>query len=186
MEYINKAIEHTPTVLELYIHKAKLYQRMGNAEKAANFTEEARILDLADRYLNAHSSKYLFKDNKILQANQTMALFSREQDCEKLNVHEMSTFWYELHSGLAHFRLKQYRLALKELSYFEKHFSMMNDDCLDFFYCSMRRGTVLHYLNMFEWQSSIFKSKWAVRGCIQLLKTLKRIQSEINTDEKIT
>lgn len=78
MDYVNKAIEHTPTVLELYVHKAKLYQRMGNPEMAAKFTEEARILDLADRYLNAHSSKYLFKDNKILHANQTMALFSRE------------------------------------------------------------------------------------------------------------
>lgn len=25
MDLVNKAIEHTPTVLELYIHKAKLY-----------------------------------------------------------------------------------------------------------------------------------------------------------------
>lgn len=69
MEYVNKAIEHTPTVLELYIHKAKLFQRMGNQKEAAKLTEEARNLDLADRYLNAHSSKYLFKNNKIQQAN---------------------------------------------------------------------------------------------------------------------
>lgn len=65
MEYIEKAITHTPTVLELYIHKAKLYQRMGNPIMAAKLTEEARKLDLADRYLNAHSSKYLFKSNAI-------------------------------------------------------------------------------------------------------------------------
>lgn len=89
MEFVDKAIEHTPTVLELYIHKAKLYQRMGNPRMAAKLTEEARMLDLADRYLNAHSSKYLFKANKVKQANGTMALFSRDQDCEKLNVHEM-------------------------------------------------------------------------------------------------
>ena len=65
MEFVDKAIDHTPTVLELYIHKAKLYQRMGNPRMAAKLTEEARMLDLADRYLNAHSSKYLFKANKI-------------------------------------------------------------------------------------------------------------------------
>lgn len=65
MEYVNKAIEHTPTVIELYIHKAKLYQQMGNQKEAAKLTEEARNLDLADRYLNAHSSKYLFKNDKI-------------------------------------------------------------------------------------------------------------------------
>jgi Tfp pilus assembly protein PilF len=26
---IDKAIKHTPTIIELYIHKAKLYQRCG-------------------------------------------------------------------------------------------------------------------------------------------------------------
>ena len=72
-------------------------------------TEEARKLDLADRYLNAHSSKYLFKANKVQQANETMALFSRDQDSEKLNVHEMATLWYEYHCGMAHFRRGQLR-----------------------------------------------------------------------------
>jgi len=78
MEYVNKAIEHTPTVLELYIHKAKLMQQMGNPREAMKLAEEARNLDHADRYLNAHSSKYLFNHNKIQQANETMALFSRD------------------------------------------------------------------------------------------------------------
>lgn len=152
MEYVDKAIEHTPTVLELYIHKAKLFQQMGNPKEAAKLTEEARVLDLADRYLNAHSSKYLFKANRVRQANETMALFSRDQDSEKLNVHEMSTLWYEFHCGMAHLRLGQLRLALKELSFLEKHWTFMFDDCCDFFYCSMRRGTVMHYLQMWEWQ----------------------------------
>lgn len=61
----------------------------------------------------------------------------------------------------------------------------MNDDCLDFFYCSMRRGTVLHYMNMYEWQSDIYKGNWVMRGCIKLLKTLKRLQNEFNSEEKI-
>lgn len=146
MELIDKAIEHTPTVLELYIHKAKLYQRMGDPKRAAQLTEEARKLDLADRYLNAHSSKYLFKDNQIQEANDTMALFSRDQENRKLNVHEMQTFWYEMHCGMANFRNKDYRLALKEFSYIDKHYTIMFDDCLDFFFCSSRRGTVMHYL----------------------------------------
>jgi peptide alpha-N-acetyltransferase len=76
--FINKAIEHTPTVIELYIHKAKIYQRLGDPEKAANLTEEARNLDLADRYLNAHSSKYLLKANKIRESYDNMILFSKD------------------------------------------------------------------------------------------------------------
>jgi hypothetical protein len=30
-KYVNKAIEHTPTVIELYLHKAKIHQRCGDA-----------------------------------------------------------------------------------------------------------------------------------------------------------
>ena len=76
--FINKAIEHTPTVIELYIHKAKIYQRLGDPEKAAALTEEARNLDLADRYLNAHSSKYLLKANKVRESYNNMVLFSKD------------------------------------------------------------------------------------------------------------
>jgi len=76
--FINKAIEHTPTVIELYIHKAKIYQRLGDHERAAVLTEEARNLDLADRYLNAHSSKYLLKANKIRESYDNMILFSKD------------------------------------------------------------------------------------------------------------
>lgn len=53
-------------------------------------TEEARKLDLADRYLNAHSSKYMFKAGEIDKAHETMLLFSKELDGDKLNVHEMA------------------------------------------------------------------------------------------------
>jgi len=43
-------------------------------------TEEARMLDQADRYLNAHSAKYAFKHNLVDKARDTMVLFSKDQD----------------------------------------------------------------------------------------------------------
>lgn len=58
MKYINKAIAHTPTVLELYLIKAKMLQFGGNRAAAGELVETARKLDLADRYLNALSCKY--------------------------------------------------------------------------------------------------------------------------------
>ena len=35
MDYVNRAIEHTPTLLELYTLKGKIYQKAGDREKAA-------------------------------------------------------------------------------------------------------------------------------------------------------
>lgn len=34
-----------------------------------------------------------------------MVLFSKDQDTQKMNVHEMATMWYENHGGLANLRL---------------------------------------------------------------------------------
>ena len=73
-------------------------------------------------------------------------------------------------------------MALKELQFYGKHFNHMFDECFDFFYCSMRKGTVMHYLEMWDWQWKIFKNKWTIRGCILLLKTIKRIRRDITAN----
>lgn len=58
LEYINDAIQHTPTVIDLYIVKARIYKRAGDTKYASKLYDEARKLDLADRYLNAVSSRF--------------------------------------------------------------------------------------------------------------------------------
>jgi len=74
-----------------------------------NLTEHARDLDKADRYLNALSSKYIFKANEIQKAHNTMGHFSKEDENGNLNVHEMQTMWFENHCGAAHYRLGNMR-----------------------------------------------------------------------------
>ena len=113
MKYANIAIQHSPTVVELYTHKAKIFQKGGNAAAALNLTEEARCLDLADRYLNAHSSKYMFKAGEVQKAHDTMLLFSRDMDEEKFNVHEMAQMWFEWHCSRAYLVKGEYRKSLK-------------------------------------------------------------------------
>ena len=75
-------------------------------------------------------------------------------------------------------------MAIKELQWVERHYTSMFDECCDFFYCSMRKGTIMHYLEMWDWQQSIYKSKWAVRGCTLLLKIASQIR-KISSEEKI-
>jgi peptide alpha-N-acetyltransferase len=65
--------------------------------------EESRKLDLADRYLNAVSSRYLIRVEKLQEAEDVMSLFSKE-GTEGLNVHDMQCMWYENEVGLSHMR----------------------------------------------------------------------------------
>jgi len=124
LEVINKAIAHTPTVTDLYVFKARIFKRAGNVGKAAKWMDFARSLDLADRWLNTKATKYLFRDNQVEKAENTIALFSSDQDTHQSNLFDMQCIWYEQESGDASFRLKDFGRALKKLTAVETVFSL--------------------------------------------------------------
>ena len=49
---ISEAVEHTPTVVELYMFKARVLKHLGQVNEAADVVNTARQMDLADRYIN--------------------------------------------------------------------------------------------------------------------------------------
>jgi hypothetical protein len=90
LEIINKAIQHTPTVCDLFFLKADIMNTLGNREQAAALAEEGRGLDQQDRNCNYESSRYHLKINDIEKCDELMGLFS--YDVWKggdLNMHEM-------------------------------------------------------------------------------------------------
>ena len=113
LTFINEAIDHTPTVPDFYLFKSKILKHLKILDKAAESSEQARILDLGDRYLNNKSAKYLLKNNQITEAEEIMALFSKEK-ANELNVHDMQSMWFELELAEAHFRLGNYQKAADE------------------------------------------------------------------------
>ena len=76
--------------------------------------EKARRLDLADRFINTKSTKYLMRSNAVERANKTIDQFTRDVDNGgKSNLHEMQCMWYELERAEAHMRREEPGLALK-------------------------------------------------------------------------
>jgi tetratricopeptide (TPR) repeat protein len=75
--YIEKAIDHTPTLIELFMCKAKIYKHQNDMDTAAEWMDEARELDTADRYINSKSAKYLLRANKVEAAAAVCAKFTR-------------------------------------------------------------------------------------------------------------
>lgn len=56
LKYVDQAITHTPTLLELYTLKGKIYSMAGDRQACSDLHEEARQLDMADRAINAISA----------------------------------------------------------------------------------------------------------------------------------
>ena len=49
LETVDEAINHTPTLIELFMLKGKIFKHVGNLDEAVNCFDEAQSLDTADR-----------------------------------------------------------------------------------------------------------------------------------------
>ena len=91
LEYIEKAINHTPTLIELYIVKAKIYKHFYNYKEAYLSADKARSLDLADRYLNNKTIKYALRNDQQKQSDVLIRMFLR--DPSDGNAFDLQTLW---------------------------------------------------------------------------------------------
>ncbi|EMP34362.1 N-alpha-acetyltransferase 16, NatA auxiliary subunit [Chelonia mydas] len=77
LEYINAAIASTPTLIELFYLKAKIYKHVGNLKEAAKWMDEAQSLDTADRFINSKCAKYMLRANMVKDAEEMCSKFTR-------------------------------------------------------------------------------------------------------------
>jgi len=73
MQVVDIILQHTPTFIEVQTMKAKLLKKMGNVKEALEKVEEARKMDLNDRWLNNNSVKMHLKCNKLAKAHKIVS-----------------------------------------------------------------------------------------------------------------
>mmetsp|Transcript_514 Transcript_514/g.557 ORF Transcript_514/g.557 Transcript_514/m.557 type:complete len:378 (-) Transcript_514:25-1158(-) len=165
---INKAIEHTPTVPDLYLAKGRILKHLGRLQEAIHEIEEARNLDFSDRYLNNKSAKYLFRNNQPAQAEELLGLFSRERG--ELNIHDMQSTWVENEMGEAYLRLGEVTKAKAEFEWVDKQYSDMFDDQCDFHFYVMRKMNFSAYTDILKFTDNLYKQKPLLRACKGIIK----------------
>lgn len=74
---LNIAIEHTPTLPELHLARARALKRAGDLIGAARAANEARLLDGQDRFLNTKCGKYLLRAGMAKEAETIFGLFTK-------------------------------------------------------------------------------------------------------------
>lgn len=114
MEYIQQALNHSPTLVELYILKARITKHLGKIEQAKDIMEEGRKLDLQDRFVNSKAAKYLLRSNHVDEAIDVVSLFTKldESAVNGLkDLHTMQANWVLVESAEAYVRLYEEKLS---------------------------------------------------------------------------
>ncbi|XP_051982527.1 N-alpha-acetyltransferase 15, NatA auxiliary subunit-like isoform X2 [Xyrauchen texanus] len=150
LEYINAGIESTPTLIELFLVKAKIYKHAGNIREAARWMDEAQALDTADRFINSKCAKYLLKAGLIKEAEEMCAKFTRERASAVENLNEMQCMWFQTECALAYKSMNKCGEALKKCHEIERHFVEITDDQFDFHTYCMRKMTLRSYVDLLK------------------------------------
>lgn len=191
LEYIDQAIDHTPTLVELYMTKAKILKHMGDLESAWKAMETSRELDLQDRFVNTKAAKYMLRAGEIDRATDIISLFTRNDNNGKgvQDLHDMQGLWFLLEQAEAYSRAGDLGLALKRFHAVFNVFHEFKTDQFDFnIYCP-RRGTVRSYLDMMDWGDRLANDRQyvrAVKGAVNIYVHLdeqrKRQEQHLNGD----
>ncbi|KAK6637267.1 N-alpha-acetyltransferase 15, NatA auxiliary subunit [Polyplax serrata] len=150
LDYINLAIYHTPTLIELFVTKGRIYKHAGNVIEAYKWLDEAQSLDTADRYINSKCAKYMLRANLVKEAEETCSKFTREGVSAMENLNEMQCMWFQTECALAYQRLGKYGEALKKCHEVDRHFSEIIEDQFDFHTYCMRKMTLRSYVGLLK------------------------------------
>ncbi|XP_057968135.1 N-terminal acetyltransferase A complex auxiliary subunit NAA15 [Malania oleifera] len=151
---IDEAISHTPTVIDLYTVKGRILKHAGDLAAAAVLSDEARCMDLADRYINSECVKRMLQADQVAVAEKTAVLFTKDGD-QHNNLHDMQCMWYELASGESYFRQGDLGRALKKFLAVEKHYADITEDQFDFHSYCLRKMTLRAYVEMLKFQDRL-------------------------------
>ncbi|CAJ0941038.1 unnamed protein product, partial [Mesorhabditis belari] len=160
MEYINRTLDHTPTLNDMYMVKAKIEKHRGNLLEAARLMEEAQLLDTADRYVNSKCAKYLLRAGLIKEAEMMCGKFTRDGTNASINLNEMQCMWYALEVARAERSVSHYGDALKSCHQIEQHFVNITDDQFDFHTYCLRKSTLCSYINLLRLEDRLRNNEW--------------------------
>lgn len=178
LSLVEKAIAVTPTLIDLYVLKAKIQKHASDMHGSAETWEFSRKLDLADRYLNSKAVKAMLRVNQIDKARETIMLFAKDStDSTKSNLGEMQCMWWEFELGKAHARLGETGKAREVWRGTLKHYEDMAEDEFDFALYCLRRMTLRAYMDFLRFGSRMKSHKFYRRTVEEIEKLEKSTSS---------
>ena len=173
-QYIDKAISLNPSKIDYtyQMTRARILKHLGATEKASELMNEAREMDLKDRYINTKCAKYQLRNNEHSNAVSTMGLFTRKDTVGGPlgDLTDMQCVWFLTEDGESYFRQGRLSLALKRFRTVYDVFETWTDDQFDFHSFSLRKGMVRAYVDMIRWEDKLREHPFFTRAALSAIR----------------
>ena len=167
LEYINKAIKLTPSVVEFFMVKARILKHNLLYEEASLSMGKAKDLDLSDRYLNAKHAKSVLRNCNVDESANIMMEFVKNPLVEE-NMLRYQCLWYKIESGIAYLKTGKLLLAHRMFKGILDNFKEMFEDQSDFYNYSLRRYMLSDFYNLIIYCRNMFKNKNVINSLFYL------------------
>ncbi|KAI0075976.1 N-terminal acetyltransferase A, auxiliary subunit [Panus rudis PR-1116 ss-1] len=167
LELLEIALAHTPTLPELHTFKGRVLKRLGDPYGAARSVDDARLLDLQDRFLNTKCGKYRLRAGLEEEAQEVLGLFTKKDAPNPgSDLEDMQSLLFVSEDAAAFRRNGKLGMALKKYNVIHKIFNEYEDDQFDFHGYSLRRFTINAYLDMLRWEDRLRSHPTYIKSAI--------------------
>ncbi|EMD00702.1 hypothetical protein BAUCODRAFT_29060 [Baudoinia panamericana UAMH 10762] len=175
-QYIDKTISLNPSKTDYTYHmtRARILKHRGNVSSASTAMNEAREMDLKDRYINTKCAKYQLRNHQHTDAISTMGLFTRKEAVGGPlgDLLDMQCVWFITEDGESHLRQNHLALALKRFRAVYDIFVAWEDDQFDFHSFSLRKGMIRAYVDMIRWEDRLREHPFFTRAALSAVRIL--------------
>eukprot|EP00505_MAST-04D_sp_SCG-Rhode-Island_P003456 Stramenopile-MAST_4_protein_3456 len=178
LQYVDEALAHTPTILELHQLKGRILKHKGDLVGAEASLCKAREMDLQDRYINVKHTKYLMRADQVDVAHDTAGLFTKHENDPRCQVYYMQVMWQELEEADSHLRTGDLPTALRKYDDVKKHFHEFWENQFDYHSYCLRQTTIRAYLGMLRLNAQKAKTVFYRRSAIGTARAYMRVHAE--------
>ena len=183
LEYINKAIKLTPSVVEFFMVKARILKHNLLYEEAALAMGKAKELDLSDRYLNAKHAKSVIRKGDVNEGSNIMMEFVKNPLVEE-NMLRYQCLWFKIETGITYLKNSKLLLAHRMFKGILDNFKEMYEDQNDFYNYSLRRYMLNDFFNLINYTKNMYKNKNVINSLFYLDLIRSALQTKFKNNEK--
>ena len=183
LEYINKAIKLTPSVVEFFMVKARILKHNLLYEESSIAMGKAKDLDLSDRYLNAKHAKSVVRNNDVDEGSKIMMEFVKNPLVEE-NMLRYQCLWFKIETGIAYLKSGKLLLSHRMFKGILDNFKEMYEDQSDFYNYSLRRYMLCDFYSLINYTKNMYKNKNVINSLFYLDLIRSALQSKFKKNEK--